>query len=163
MALRTFTATIRQNPGRFNVLEVDGRTVVLDYCHNLHGLEALADFVQRMGAAHTVAVINISGNRTDEHITAFSQLAARIFDELVIREPKHKGGHAPGEVSALMQAAAIAAGFSPDKISLADDALEAADLAIAKGGKDSLIVVMVVIPAAIWNHLTQRQQAETVV
>ncbi len=37
-ALRTFANSVAQTPGRFNFLEIDGRTVVIDYCHNLHGL-----------------------------------------------------------------------------------------------------------------------------
>jgi cyanophycin synthetase len=48
-ALRTFANTVEQTSGRFNVPEIDGRQVLIDYCHNLHGLEALADFVKGTG------------------------------------------------------------------------------------------------------------------
>ena len=48
-ALRTFANSVAQTPGRFNLLEIDGRTVVLDYCHNLHGLEAHGRFRQTDG------------------------------------------------------------------------------------------------------------------
>ncbi len=144
-ALRTFANSVTQTPGRFNVLEIDGRTVLLDYCHNLHGLEAMADFVKRMAAPHTVAVINMPGDRVDEHITAFGRLAAQIFDELVIWDTRaeYRRGRTPGEVPALLQAAAIAAGLAPEKISHSDDALEAARIAIAKGGRDSLVALLV--------------------
>ena len=47
-ALRTFTSTFFQTPGRFNLLEIDGRRVLLDYCHNVAGLESMADFVNRL-------------------------------------------------------------------------------------------------------------------
>jgi len=160
-ALRTFHNSIAQTPGRFNLLEVDGRTVMLDFCFNLHGLEAMAEFVKRMAAPHTVAAITMAGDRTDEHITAFGRLAAQIFDELVIRDPRYLRGRQPGVVPALLRAAAIAGGLPPGKISLAHDAQEAADLAIAKGGQDSLVVVMVVDAAAIWKHLTHRHYETT--
>ena len=89
-----------------------------------------------MAAPHTVAAIDMTGDRTDEHITAFGRLAAQIFDELVIRDahPEYQRGRKPGEVPALLQAAAIAAGLAPEKISLAHDKLEAADMAMAKSG-----------------------------
>ena len=119
--------------------------MLVDYCHNLHGLEAMADFVKRMEAPHTVAVITMPGDRVDEHITAFGRLAAQIFDELVIWDTRaeYRRGRKPGEVPALLQAAAIAGGFSPEKISHSDDALEAARIAIAKGGRDSLVALLV--------------------
>ena len=161
-ALRTFTTSFAQSPGRFNLLEIDGRTVVYDYFRNLPGLEAVADFVTRMGAPHTVAVIAMAGDGTDENITAYGQLAAQTFDELVIRDspPQYRGRREPGEVAALLQAAAIAAGFSADKISLAHDEQEAVDMAMAKSRNGSLVLVRagaLVNHDAIWNYLTRKQ------
>jgi cyanophycin synthetase len=144
-ALRTFANSVAQTPGRFNLLQIDGRTVVVDFCHNLHGLEGMADFVQRMDVAHTVAVIAMPGDRTDEHIIAFGRLAARIFDELVIWDTPadYRRSRRPGEVPALLQTAAIAAGLAPEKISHSDDEQVAARMAIAKGGPDGLVVMLV--------------------
>jgi len=163
-ALRTFANTVTQTPGRFNLLQIDGRTVVQDYCHNLHGLEAMADFVQRMEAPHTVAAIYMTGDRTDEHIIAFGRLAAQIFDELVIRDarPEYQRGRQPGEVPALLQAAALAGGLPPEKISLAHDKEEAADMAMARSGSGSLVVLLGgEDPVGMANHLTQRHHEAT--
>jgi cyanophycin synthetase len=143
-------------------LAIEGRTVVVDYFHNAHGMEAMADFVTRMGAPYTVAVIQMAGDRTDEHIAAFGRLAAQTFDELVIRDPlpNYRRRRKPGEVPALLQAAALAGGLAPDKVSLARDQLDAADMAMAKSGRGSLVVLLGgADPAAIWNHLTQRTTA----
>ena len=52
-ALRTFTSSFFQTPGRFNLLEVQGRRVIMDYCHNVAGLESMADFVKRMEPERT--------------------------------------------------------------------------------------------------------------
>jgi cyanophycin synthetase len=89
-ALCSFSTSFAQNPGRFNLLKVDERQVVIDYFHNPHALEAVAEFVSRMGGPHTVAVIQMAGDRRDEDIAAFGQLAGQTFDELVIREPLPK-------------------------------------------------------------------------
>jgi len=143
--LRTFANTVVQSPGRFNLLQIDGRQVVVDYCHNLHGLEGMADFIKRMDVAHTVAVIAMPGDRTDEHITAFGRLAAQIFDELVIWDTpaEYRRSRKPGEVPALLQTAAIAAGLAPEKISHSDDEQVAARMAIQKGRPDGLVVMLV--------------------
>ena len=165
-ALRTFANSVEQTPGRFNLLEIAGRTVVQDYCHNLHGLEALADFVQRMEAPHTVAAIYMTATRADEHITAFGRLAAQIFDELVLIQdarPEYQRGCPTGGVPALLQAGAIAGGLAPEKISLAHDKLEAADMAMARSRSGSLVVLLGGRdPAGIWKHLTQRHHESTV-
>ena len=70
-ALRTFTSSFFQTPGRFNMMDLGGKRVIVDYCHNLAGLEAMADFVQRMGADSTVAVLSMPGDRSDFDIQAF--------------------------------------------------------------------------------------------
>src|SRR6185295_7488781 len=46
--LRTFTTSIYQAPGRLNVFDLNGVTVVVDYAHNAAGLETLGDFVERL-------------------------------------------------------------------------------------------------------------------
>src|SRR4029077_11035444 len=46
--LRTFSTSFFQAPGRLNLLDVNGIRVVIDYCHNVDGMRALADFVERM-------------------------------------------------------------------------------------------------------------------
>src|SRR5215211_7534410 len=78
-ALRTFTSTFFQSPGRFNLLEIEGRKVLLDYCHNVAGLESMADFVKRMDADRTIAMIALPGDRSDDDINAFGRLAAGTF------------------------------------------------------------------------------------
>jgi cyanophycin synthetase len=166
-ALSGFANSVAQTPGRFNLLEIEGRTVVLDYFHNVHGLEAMADFVKRMGAPYTVAVIQMAGDRTDDHIAAFGRLAAEIFDELVIRDalPNYRRRRNPGEIPARLRAAALAGGLAPDKVTLMPDhdELEAAQVGIAKGGKDGLVVLFADDAAAVWSYLMQRQEAETAI
>jgi cyanophycin synthetase len=163
-ALRTFANSVTQAPGRFNLLEIDGRTVVQDYCHNVHGLQAMAEFVRRMHAPHTIGVVTMPGNRTDEHITAFGQLAGQIFDELVICDnaADYRRGRKEGEIPALLRAAALAGGLPPDKITVVQNNLvEGVDVAIAKGDQASLVVVFPIIRDEVWKHLTQRKSVET--
>src|SRR5215218_9296607 len=104
-ALREFTTDFAQTPGRFNLIDVDGRQVVMDYCHNVPALETMVDFVRRTGAPQSVGVITVPGDRSDEDIAAFGRLSAETFDTVVIREdddPRHRGR---GEIARALQRA----------------------------------------------------------
>ena len=154
LALRTFTSTYFHTPGRFNQLEVGGRRVILDYCHNVAGLEAMADFVKRLDTERTIGLIAMPGDRSDSDIEAFGKLAGKSFDELVIREDTNTRGRKRGEVAALLLEAATAGGMSQDRITVVHDELQSVDVAIEKGGKNDLVVLMVDKPTKVWSKLT---------
>jgi cyanophycin synthetase len=154
LALRTFTSTFFQTPGRFNMLEVQGRRVVLDYCHNVAGMESMADFVRRLAPERTLAMIAMPGDRSDEDIDAFGKLAGQTFAELVIREDVHTRGRARGEVAGLLKIAAASGGLDPDRITIVTDEIKAAHTAIERAGKNDLVVLLVDRPAAVWAELT---------
>jgi cyanophycin synthetase len=113
--LRTFSTSFFQAPGRLNLLDVGGIRVVIDYCHNVDGMRQLADFVERMmtepqskagriGPAtngHTrsgraIGVIGIPGDRRDDDQREYGAIAAKAFDEIIVREDKNLRGRAPG-------------------------------------------------------------------
>ena len=113
--LRTFSTSFFQAPGRLNLLDVGGIRVVIDYCHNVDGMRQLADFVGRMMTepqskagrigpstnGHTrsgraIGVIGIPGDRRDEDQVEYGAIAARAFDEIIVREDKNLRGRAPG-------------------------------------------------------------------
>jgi cyanophycin synthetase len=152
-ALRGFTTTYEQTPGRFNLLEANGRAVLMDYCHNVGGLESMADFVQRMGAQSPLAVIAMPGDRSDEDIDAFGRLAGSVFQDIIIREDANRRGRGEGEVAGLLKCAAIAGGLPESHIQIVLNELDAVKEAIIRQGTNDFIVLMVDKPAAIWTEL----------
>jgi cyanophycin synthetase len=108
--LRTFTTSFFQAPGRLNLVEVDGVRVIIDYCHNVDGMRALADFVNRMTesplggngqrSGRAIGVIGIPGDRRDEDQRDYGRLAAGAFDEIIVREDRNLRGRKPGESAA---------------------------------------------------------------
>jgi cyanophycin synthetase len=116
--LRTFTTSIFQAPGRLNLVEVNGLKVVIDYAHNAHGLEAVGEFVERVtsgtptgsgapGAASwsanlRVAVIATPGDRRDEDMRQLGRVAARHFDDIIVREDERTRGRKRGETAAVI-------------------------------------------------------------
>jgi cyanophycin synthetase len=153
-ALRTFTSSFFQTPGRFNLLDLGGKRVVVDYCHNIAGLEAMADFVKRMHADRTVAVISMPGDRSDGDMEAFGALAGKTFDQIVIREDDNTRGRRSGEIAERLGRAAISSGMDPSKITVILDELEAVKSAVEMGGKTDLVVLMVDKPVKVWEMLT---------
>jgi cyanophycin synthetase len=153
-ALRTFTSSFYQTPGRFNLLDLGGKRVVVDYCHNIAGLEAMADFVKRMGADRTVAVISMPGDRSDADMEAFGALAGKTFDQIVIREDDNTRGRRSGEIAERLGNAAVSSGMDASKITVILDELEAVKAAVEMGGKTDLVVLMVDKPVKVWEMLT---------
>lgn len=155
-ALRTFSSSFFQTPGRFNLLDLGGQRVVMDYCHNVSGLEALGDFVSRLEAPRSVAVISLPGDRSDEDMQLFGELAAKTFDRIIIREDDNTRDRKSGEIATRLRAAALAGGMEEAHIEIELDELEASLRAVDTSSKDELVVLMVDKPMKIWEMLTNR-------
>ncbi len=152
-AMRTFTSSFYQTPGRFNLLEFQGRRVVMDYCHNIAGLESMADFVKRMDPARAIAVISMPGDRLDEDIAAFGQLSGRTFDELVIREDGNTRGRPAGEIATRLKSAAMDAGLAESAITIMLEEIDAVKAAVERSNRDDLVILMIDKPAQTWEQL----------
>lgn len=153
-ALRTFTSSFYQTPGRFNLLDMGGKRVVVDYCHNLAGLEAMADFVRRMESDRTVAVISMPGDRSDDDMKAFGDLAGKTFNQIVIREDDNTRGRKPGEIADILSTAATGGGLDAGNVSIVLDEMEAVQKALDVSDKTDLVVLMVDKPVKVWELLT---------
>ncbi len=148
--LRTFSASFFQTPGRLNLIEGRAGRVLIDYCHNLAGLTALADFIGRLGAGRTVAMIAMPGDRRDEDIAAFGALAGRLFDEVIVREDRHLRGRAPGAVAGLLRDALLAAGLSAERVTLEPDEGVAVRATLDRVRPGELAVLLADDPGAAW-------------
>ena len=77
--LRSFSTNYYLAPGRLNEVSVEGRTVIIDYAHNVPGLRMLGDFVDKTGDAlddavelghvSRIGVIATAGDRRDSDMT----------------------------------------------------------------------------------------------
>ncbi len=102
-ALLDFEASIETVPGRFNVIEHEGRTFAFDYGHNAAALSALADAISSFEPVRRVAVYTAAGDRRDEDIRRQGVLLAEHFDEVILYEDQCTRGRSPGQVLALMR------------------------------------------------------------
>jgi cyanophycin synthetase len=101
--LKTFYLDGVQNPGRFNVYNMDNFKVVVDYGHNIAGYQAVLKSLKGFDAKRLVGVIGVPGDRTDESIIKIGSICAQGFDEIYIKEDVDRRGRSEGEVARLLE------------------------------------------------------------
>jgi cyanophycin synthetase len=112
--LRSFRPDPGQNPGRMNILDLDGRAVIVDMAHNEASLLALLEVARglRLPGGRVLAMVGTAGDRSDELIRSLGELAARGADRVVIGE-KHRylRGRDPAELVRLLREGAATVGL----------------------------------------------------
>jgi len=103
VALETFGADLDSLPGRFNLFEVRGATVVLDYGHNPSSLERLLEVLQEMPHRRRSAVYSTAGDRRDCDLVRQGELLGHHFDRVFLFEDHYLRGRKPGEIIALFR------------------------------------------------------------
>jgi cyanophycin synthetase len=149
LALQTFVPSPAMTPGRMNMFHFKNFTVMLDYAHNTHGIQAIGKYVQSVDSPLKVGIVAGVGDRRDEDIISLGEESAKIFDEIIIRQDKNLRGRTEEEMIELMTKGIK--NIDPmKKITLFRKETEAIDYAIANAQKDSFIVVISdVVPDAL--------------
>ncbi len=101
--LETFASDVSTVPGRFNIFETAGRTVISDYGHNASALLALVDGIRRLPHKRRSIVYTAAGDRRDSDIIEQAQIIGSHFDDVFLYEDKCTRGRADGEVIRLMR------------------------------------------------------------
>lgn len=101
--LASFSSDVDNVPGRFNVMDYRGATVIADYGHNGDAMRALVAAVQAMPANRRSVVISGAGDRRDEDIRIQSQILGEAFDEAILFQDDCQRGRADGEVLGLLR------------------------------------------------------------
>lgn len=132
------TLTNENNPGRANVFDIAGRSVLVDFAHNPAGLEALVPMASKLPAKRRALVIGQAGDRPDEDLKQFAEAASGLeFQRIFIkRMDGHARGRGVGDVARLMRDSFIEQGYSAKNISIVKTELDAARAALrwAKAG-----------------------------
>ncbi|RCS59218.1 cyanophycin synthetase [Parvibium lacunae] len=106
-ALKTFVSDAQTAPGRFNLFQYRGATLVADYGHNPDAILALVQAIDKMpqpaGAKRSV-VISGAGDRRDEDIRQQTEILGAAFDDVILYQDACQRGREDGEVLALLRA-----------------------------------------------------------
>jgi cyanophycin synthetase len=174
LGLRTFSTSFYQAPGRLNLYELDGVKVVVDYAHNPHGLEMVGDFVARMTSDHPngtsggaswtanlrVAVIATPGDRREDDMRELGRVAARYFDDVIIREDRNLRGRKPGECAAFVLEGVREAMGSEHRVGHVEvvlDEMQATRRALDRARSGDVVVLCVDHAGEVWKELEARR------
>ncbi len=152
--VQSFGAAPLDNPGRLERWHHRGALVLIDYAHNPDGLDQLLRVARALNPSHLCVLLGQAGNRDDDAIAELARTAARYApDCVVIKElPLLLRGRAPGEVSALLERALLAAGVPSDRI-VAEPDEEAAARRLLDTAKPGDVIVLPVHTRAVRERL----------
>jgi cyanophycin synthetase len=99
----SFVADIETVPGRFNVLKVNGATMIIDYGHNAFSLEAIIEALDNFSHPHRTIVYSTAGDRRDSDIVLQGLLLGEAFDSVILYEGRYMRGRLKGEIISLFR------------------------------------------------------------
>jgi cyanophycin synthetase len=103
LGLKTFANNSDNAPGRFNVFNYRGATLIADYGHNPDAITALVQAVNSMPAKRRSVVISGAGDRRDEDIRQQTEILGDAFDQVILYQDQCQRGRADGEVVDLLR------------------------------------------------------------
>jgi len=139
-ALNTFIPSPAQTPGRMNLFQFKHFQVLADYAHNPAGFAVLKAYVDKVEASRKIGIIAGTGDRRDEDIMELGEMAAMMFDEIIIRQDKHLRGRTVENIVGLLKQG-IAKVKKEIEVNVILKELEAIDHAVKNAPKDSFIVI----------------------
>lgn len=144
-ALLEFKSDANDNPGRGNLYTIKGATVIVDFAHNVHSMDAMATTLNAMPAKRKLLMLGHAGDRSDSEITNLTRSILNISpDRLVITEtPEYLRGRELGDIPSIIRQTALEHGLTLAQLEYSDSPLAGAKQAISNLEEGDLIFLMV--------------------
>ncbi len=160
LALETFIPSPVQTPGRMNLFEFKKFNVMVDYAHNPAGFQAIAKFLEKIEAKPKIGIIAGVGDRRDEDILLLGTLAAKMFDEIIVRQDRNLRGRSEQEIIDLM-IKGIHSVDANKKITVIPSEPEAIDYAFQHAKKGAFIIICSdVVPDALDRVMKYKEEED---
>jgi len=144
--IRTGLTTMSQddNPGRGNLYETNGVTVIVDFAHNPQAMQALLEMAGRLPAKRRALCCGQAGDRPDDLIRELARNAWQTgLDRVNVSElAKYHRGRKAGEVFAVIRDELLACGARPEQIEHHEEEIESLDSALAWAEPGDQIVML---------------------
>ena len=143
------TMAVDANPGRGNLYEVDGFTVLVDFAHNPHAIRALFSMAAALPANRRALCFGHAGDRPDALLREMARDAAAIgLDRVVISElADYYRGRGPGEVHAVLRDELIRCGIRDSDVLHFDTEVESFRNALDWAGPGDLVIMLALADA----------------
>ncbi len=116
--LSEFQTDASTNPGRFNIFELKGFKVIIDYGHNIDGYITVLEGLRALKQGRLIGVIGVPGDRPDINILKIGEISGKHFDYVYIKEDKDRRGRAPEEVAKLLKKGCSLGGLTEEKMEI---------------------------------------------
>ena len=153
--MASFRTDVGNAPGRFNLMNHRGATVIADYGHNPDAMRALVSAVDAIPGERRMVVISGAGDRRDEDIREQTQILGAAFDEVILYEDACQRGRAPGEVVGLLREG-LAGASRTRRIDTIQGEFVAIDTALERLQKGDLCLILIDQVEEALAHLRQR-------
>jgi cyanophycin synthetase len=100
---KTFNLDQKCNSGRFNIFDIDGVKIILDYGHNVEGYRAVLKCFSKIKKEKLIGVIGVPGDRKDEMIESIGYMCSKYMDNIIIKEDLDRRGREKGEVADILE------------------------------------------------------------
>jgi cyanophycin synthetase len=132
------------NPGRCNVYDINGYTVLVDFAHNPQALQALLDMASRLSSGRKALCFGQAGDRPDDLIRELARSAWESgLDRVFVSElAKYHRGRDEGAVFAVIRDELIECGATPEQIEHHMEEIESLDSALEWAEPGDLIVML---------------------
>jgi cyanophycin synthetase len=153
--LASFINDADNAPGRFNVMDYRGATVIADYGHNPDAMRALVAAVNAMPGKRRSVVISGAGDRRDSDIRDQTVILGDAFDDVILYQDAAQRGRGDGEVMALLREG-LAQASRTQRIDEIRGEFVAIDAALERLDPGDLCLVLVDQVEEALAHLSQR-------
>lgn len=138
------TMSQNENPGRCNVYSVQGVSVLVDFAHNPHAMQALFDMAGALPAKRRLLAFSQAGDRTDDAIRELARSAWSIgLDAVIISElEQYARGREQGVVYGIIRDELLRCGANEDQIRHFKEESESLDAALEWAEKGDLIIML---------------------
>ena len=156
--LASFVNDAASAPGRFNLFDYRGATLIADYGHNPDAIQALVSAVESMPAKpgnRRFVVISGAGDRRDEDIRQQTEILGDAFDSVVLYQDQCQRGRADGEVLGLLRQGLEKARRSKDVREIRGEFL-AIDTALADLKPGDLCLILIDQVEEALAHIAKR-------
>ena len=118
LALQNFSSNVDDNPGRGNQFKLNGASVIMDFAHNVHGMNAMALTMANIPASRKFLMLSHAGDRSNDDIIKMTKSALKMKPDILVAAEtvEYLRGRELGEISNLIAKVAIESGMSADNI-----------------------------------------------
>jgi cyanophycin synthetase len=137
--LESFTADVRQLPGRYNVWEVGDSAVIADYAHNSSALAALVAALDHFPQRRRTLVFT-GCNRRDDDVVEMGRVAGGGFDRVLLYADRGNRERSDGDLNALLRRGMVNQGRVSEVREVGTER-EAIELALHDLGLGEILVI----------------------